>query len=275
MVELPGVEEVPGDVDLERRLGALGQRRLVAAQVHHPVVVLEHRPRGRPQDRDLRLCHPPKLANPERLPVAAASRFARVRRHEKLPGPTRPVRLAARVRGAAGRRPIQRSFQGGGQEARGDPRNLARRDQDRARSRSKAPITVENFLAYVDAKRLLRRHDLPPRDPGLHDPGRRLHAPTCSRSRPRRRSRTRPATASRTTRHDRDGAHRRSSTAPRRSSSSTSQTTQLIHRDARRRGFGYAVFGKVTAGVGRREEDRGREDDHEARPPERAGRRRS
>ena len=37
----------------------------------------------------------------------------------------------------------------------------------------KAPETVKNFLAYVEG-RLLRRHDLPPRHPRLHDPGRRL-----------------------------------------------------------------------------------------------------
>ena len=38
----------------------------------------------------------------------------------------------------------------------------------------KAPVTVKNFLDYV--QRLLREHHLPPRDPRLHDPGRRLRA---------------------------------------------------------------------------------------------------
>ena len=37
----------------------------------------------------------------------------------------------------------------------------------------KAPITVKNFLKYVDEK-LLRQPDLPPRHPRLHDPGRRV-----------------------------------------------------------------------------------------------------
>ena len=47
-VELPGrgrrrrVEEVPGDVDLERGVGVPGDDLLVARQVHHPVVVGEH-----------------------------------------------------------------------------------------------------------------------------------------------------------------------------------------------------------------------------------------
>ena len=58
----------------------------------------------------------------------------------------------------------------------------------------KAPITVKNFLDYVD-ERLLRRHHLPPRHPRLHDPGGRLHARTRPRSRPGRRSRTRRTTA--------------------------------------------------------------------------------
>ena len=35
-----------------------------------------------------------------------------------------------------------------------------------------APNTVANFVELVQ-KRLLRRADLPPRDPGLYDPGRR------------------------------------------------------------------------------------------------------
>ena len=41
----------------------------------------------------------------------------------------------------------------------------------------KAPVTVKNFLDYVEGK-LLRRHHLPPRHPELHGPGRRAHAPT-------------------------------------------------------------------------------------------------
>ncbi len=42
---------------------------------------------------------------------------------------------------------------------------------------AKAPKSVANFLA-VRQGRPLRRHDLPPRHPQLHDPGRRLRLPT-------------------------------------------------------------------------------------------------
>ena len=41
---------------------------------------------------------------------------------------------------------------------------------------AKAPVTSENFLAYV-ASGILRRHDLPPRHPRLHDPGRAASRP--------------------------------------------------------------------------------------------------
>ena len=40
-----------------------------------------------------------------------------------------------------------------------------------------APHVGREFPA-VRRRRLLRRHDFPPRDPGLHDPGRRLRPRT-------------------------------------------------------------------------------------------------
>ena len=39
----------------------------------------------------------------------------------------------------------------------------------------KAPVTVKNFLTYVENGHL-RRHGVPPRHQGLHGPGRRLRA---------------------------------------------------------------------------------------------------
>ena len=206
-VQLPGrggaagVEEVPGDVDLEGRVGALGQRLLVAAQVHQAVMVLDHRPGRRSQHRDLGAGHGAESSESARRPVAGANRFARVRRHEKPSIPTRPVRSDPRVRGIAG----GRATQGGGKEAGGDPGDLARRDPARARSR-KGP-RHGGQLSGLRGQRLLRRHDLPPRDPGLHDPGRRLrrrHDAEAHQASDQERSRQRPRE-----RHldDRDGAH--------------------------------------------------------------------
>ena len=60
--------------------------------------------------------------------------------------------------------------------------------------KDKAPVSVENFLQYVE-RGLLRGHHLPPRRERLRDPGRRLHRRHGREGRPGRRSRTRPPTA--------------------------------------------------------------------------------
>ena len=54
-------EEVPADVDLERRVGVLGHHVLVAGQVHQLVIVPQHRPRGRPENGNSRAAHPRHL----------------------------------------------------------------------------------------------------------------------------------------------------------------------------------------------------------------------
>ena len=62
-VELPrrgraaGEEEMPGDVDLERRLHVLGQHVLIAREVHQPVVIAEDRARRGAKDGNLTLAH--------------------------------------------------------------------------------------------------------------------------------------------------------------------------------------------------------------------------
>src|SRR5579863_4016752 len=48
------IEEVPGDVDLERRVRVARDDVLIAGQVHHVVMVGEDRRRASPQNRDLR-----------------------------------------------------------------------------------------------------------------------------------------------------------------------------------------------------------------------------
>ena len=58
----------------------------------------------------------------------------------------------------------------------------------------KAPKTVANFVEYVN-QGPLQQHDLPPRDQGLHDPGRRLraeHVAKAGRRDRRERSQERP-----------------------------------------------------------------------------------
>ena len=102
-------------------------------------------------------------------------------------------------------------------------------------------------LPRLRRRRLLRRHDLPPRHPGLHDPGRR-HDADMSQKRDspadQERSDQRPQEPAR---HAVDGAHQRHPQRhlavlrqPRRttSSSTTSPAT-----------YGYAVFGSVTDGM--------------------------
>ena len=52
-----GEEEVPRDVDLERRVRVLREDVLVARQVHQRVVVPKNRGRRRAKDRDFRFGH--------------------------------------------------------------------------------------------------------------------------------------------------------------------------------------------------------------------------
>ena len=147
-------------------------------------------------------------------------------------------------------------------------RNVARRLQVELDEES-APVSGEELPA-LRGRGLLRRHDLPPRDPGIHDPGRRLHGRHEAQGGARadqERGRQRPAQPAR---HARDGAHQRPAQRDRRSSSSISWTTTSSTTSTGN--FGYAVFGRVTAGHGRHRQDREGEDRPTRRPRRRAGR---
>ena len=114
---------------------------------------------------------------------------------------------------------------------------------------AKAPETVRNFIDHVE-KRPLRRHRVPPRDPGLHGPGRRLrarHEAEADRrddpERGQQRPEERPATRWRWR-------------APRTPHSATAQffinvadNGFLDHKAATPQGWGYAVFGQVVDGT--------------------------
>ena len=96
----------------------------------------------------------------------------------------------------------------------------------------------------------LRRHRVPPRDQGLHDPGRRLrarHEAEADRRADRERGQQRPEERQV---HGGDGAHHRPALGDRRSSSSTSPTTASSTTTSEAQdGWGYAVFGKVVEGT--------------------------
>ena len=112
---------------------------------------------------------------------------------------------------------------------------------------AKAPISAENFRKYVDV-RPLRRHDLPPRDRRLHDPGRRLHQGHDARSRSQAPIKNESTNGLKNElRHDRHGAHQRARLGH----------VAVLHQreeqrlpQLRRRVAtpDYAVFGKVTEG---------------------------
>ena len=114
-----------------------------------------------------------------------------------------------------------------------------------------APKTVENFHKLA-RRRLLRRRHLPPRDPGLHDPGRRPD---------RHRHRAAPATRSRTSSTStRSCAARSRWRTPARtrtaaSSSSSPPTRALAGREAHRlrpRHGGMDVVDAISSGRDRR-----------------------
>ena len=115
--------------------------------------------------------------------------------------------------------------------------------------KDRAPVSVENFLQYVDG-RLLRRDHLPPRDAWIHDPRRWIHADDgreADAAADPERSDQRPEQHPR---HAGDGADRRRCAARPRSSTSTSRTTaQLDHHGYSPDDFGYAVFGRVLSGM--------------------------
>jgi hypothetical protein len=52
-----GVEEVPGDVDLEGGIGVFGHHRLVVGEVHETVVVLEYGPGRGANNGDFAVAH--------------------------------------------------------------------------------------------------------------------------------------------------------------------------------------------------------------------------
>ena len=121
----------------------------------------------------------------------------------------------------------------------------------------KAPVTVKNFIQYMDDKQyngtiFHRVID------GLHDPGRRLHQrfrpkadPPADRERGRQRA-DQPA------RHARHGAHRTSSTAPRRQFFiNVKDNTFLNHRDPPPRGVRLRGLRQGDRGHGRGGQDQG------------------
>ena len=114
-------------------------------------------------------------------------------------------------------------------------------------NKDKAPVSVENFLEYVEQE-VLRRHDLPPGHSDVHDPGRRLHRRHDEEADRTGRSRTRRRTASRTRAARSRWRGRPTRTRPRRSSSSTSVDNPGLDYP-KPDGAGYAVFGKVIAGM--------------------------
>ena len=128
----------------------------------------------------------------------------------------------------------------------------ARHDHDRARHGEGADQRRQ--LPAVRARRPLRRDDVPPRDAGLHDPGRRLHAGDGGEANPladpERGDRT--GCATRAARWRWRGSTTR--TARRASSSSTCATTTGSTSGSA--GAGYAVFGAGRRGHGRRRADR-------------------
>ena len=105
----------------------------------------------------------------------------------------------------------------------------------------KAPITVKNFLE-LRGREVLRRHDLPPRDAGLHDPGRRLQAghegqvgKDSGMERDARSHQERSGQrAVQRARHDRHGPHRRPRQRHGPVLSSTSWTTPDLDKAAAR-----------------------------------------
>ena len=57
VVELRGKEEVPGDVDLERGVRVPGDDVLITGQVHHRVVIPQHRRRRRAKNGNFGFRH--------------------------------------------------------------------------------------------------------------------------------------------------------------------------------------------------------------------------
>ena len=104
-----------------------------------------------------------------------------------------------------------------------------------------APNHVRNFLDLA-ADGLLRRHDVPPRDPGLHDPGRRSRpAPAAAAGRARLKAEF--STKKHVPRRALDGALGRTRTRPRASSSScTTASVQALDGQ-------YSAFGKLVSGL--------------------------
>ena len=122
----------------------------------------------------------------------------------------------------------------------------------------KAPITVKNFLDYVDGQ-ALRRADLPPRHRRLHDPGRRVRAGDegeedqgPDQERVGQRAVERSAAPS-------PWPAPRTPTAPPPSSSSTSRTTTASTASRRRRGR-LLRLRPGDRGHGRGGQDQGRQD---------------
>ncbi len=134
----------------------------------------------------------------------------------------------------------------------GRPRHDRRQDPHRARPGRSAEDGGE--FPRLRQRQVLRRHAIPPRDQGLHDPGRRIHRPTSSRSRPVRRSRTRPSRAARrgspTSRElSRWRAPATRTRRPRSSSSTSTTTSRSTSAKPTPQGYGYVVFGKVVQGM--------------------------
>ena len=125
-------------------------------------------------------------------------------------------------------------------------------DPDRALSRRRAEDGRE--LPRLREGQALRRHAVPPRDPGLHDPGRRIHRRLQAEADPaadpeRGRAKQQGGLAQRPG-HDRDGAHGRPELGDR-AVLHQRQRQQVRSTSAKPtpQGYGYTVFGKVVEGM--------------------------
>jgi peptidyl-prolyl cis-trans isomerase A (cyclophilin A) len=111
----------------------------------------------------------------------------------------------------------------------------------------KAPKTVDNFLQYVKAGHY-DAHRVPPRDRWLHDPGRWLQAGPATKAHAPADPAGKPQRAVECARHHRDGPHGIPDSATSQFFINVNDNLPLDQANSRD-GHGYAVFGKVVAGM--------------------------